>query len=225
MSSWWESAKNWWNTTKSQELIRSHLDSLGLETGDVLLFHGEGFWFSWVVEWATWSELSHTAIVLKDPTYLAPHLKGYYMLESGTERFPDAIEHKIHFGVQVVNLEKVLQYYTGKAWVRKLNVPDEMRQSKFPIEIEKIWGDIKDLPYDADIWDLFRIEFGLNWGDMNRMNKFFCSALVTFVYERFKLLIQDVPWDLITPEDYNEGGKIDRLLKPGISLDKKIRLK
>lgn len=195
-----------------------------LETGDVMLFHGEGFWFSWVVEWATWSEFSHVATVLKDPTYLDPKLKGLYILESGEEKFPDAIEHKLHFGVQVVNLEKVIEYYTGKVFYRKLNVTPETR-SQFPTELKRIWDEIKDRPYDDNIWDLLRIEFGLDWGNMDRTNKFFCSALVTFCYERFGILSLDIPWDLITPEDFNEGGKIDHLLKPEITLKQKIRLK
>lgn len=207
---------------------RSYLDQM--ETGDLLLFHGSNFWFSYVVEWATWSEFSHIGIVLKDPTWIRPDLKGIYMLESGTEKFPDAVEHKIHYGIQVVSMEKLMSNYCGRVYFKKLNRPDVGSElpvgvaSSFDQVVNHVWKKIEDLPYDDDLWDLMRAEFGIKWGDMHRMNKFFCSALVTFLYERFGLFKSDVNWDSILPEDYNDGKKAEKDLIPEYSLSSKVLL-
>ena len=194
------------------------------ETGDILLFHGTNYWFSYIVEWATWSEFSHVGIVLKDPTYIDPKLKGYYMLESGTESFPDAVYHRINFGVQIVDLEKLYDLYSGKIYHRSLEAPKETCDTFCQI-LPDVWDRIKNLPYDDKLWDLFRTEFGVDWGNMERKDSFFCSALTTFIYERLDLLATQLQWDLITPQDFDDGGKIDKTLLPNIKLIDKTRIK
>ena len=109
-----------------------------LESGDILLFHGEGFWFSSLVEWITGSKFSHVAMVLKDPTYIHESLKGLYMIESGEEKFPDAISHRIIRGVQVVDLSKVLETYTGKVYVRRFLSSNSSKDINFE-ELGDIW--------------------------------------------------------------------------------------
>ena len=89
----------------------------------------------------------------------------------------------------------------------------------------KIWQKVRDAPYDCNVWDLFKTEFGLNWGDMQRTDKFFCSALTTFCYEQFGIINTHVPWDLIKPEDFNDKGKIDQLLIESCSLGPKLLIK
>ncbi len=82
-----------------------------LETGDILLYHGTNYWFSYLIEWFTYSEFSHVSMVLKDPIYLDPKLEGLYILESGAENIPDAVEGKTHFGVQIVDLNEIIEMY------------------------------------------------------------------------------------------------------------------
>jgi len=194
------------------------------DTGDLLMFHGAGYWFSFVVEYMTWSEFSHVGMILKDPTYIDPKLTGYYMLESGTEKFPDAVEHRIHFGVQIVSLEKLFDSYIGRIYHRKLTVSPETRDT-FPEILSSVWSTIRDLPYDDRIWDLFRTEFGVNYGNMKRTDTFFCSALQTFLYERFDLFNIPVQWDLITPQNYDDNNKIETLFKEGITFSPKTQIK
>lgn len=203
---------------------RNYVDQM--ETGDLLLFHGAGYWFSYVVEWATWSEFSHIGMILKDPTWIREDLKGIYMLESGTEKFPDAVEHKIHYGVQVVSIEKLMEFYCGRVYFKKLVRPNKIESigvaESFDSVIQYVWNKIEDIPYDDNLWDLMRTEFGIKWGDMHRTNKFFCSALVTFLYDRFGLFQTELDWDMILPEDYNDGSKkIEKFLIPEYSLKPK----
>lgn len=195
-----------------------------METGDALLFHGEGFWFSHLVEWATWSDFSHISMILKNPTYIDPKLEGIYMLESGEEKFPDAVEHRICFGVQIVNLKTVIENYTGNIYYRKLNVPEDLKNN-FDNSLAQAWEKVKNLPYDDSIYDLLRVEFRLDWGDDKRLDSFFCSALQTFLYEEFELFKEAIPWDLVKPSDYDEGGKIETIFKDDVKLQTKIKLK
>jgi len=196
-----------------------------MNTGDLLLFDGMGYWFSYLIEWMTWSDFSHCGMILKDPIYLDPKLKGIYMLESGTEKFPDAVEHRICFGVQIVNLEKVIENYYGHIWYRKLNAPISIKE-EFSTKLFPLWSKIKDLPYDDNIYDLIRVEFDLDWGDMKRTNKFFCSALQTFLYQKMDLFNEDnISWDMIKPCDFDDGGKIEKLLSKEVDMIPKIQLK
>lgn len=196
-----------------------------LQTGDILLFHGVNYLFSYIVEWMTWSDYSHVGVVLKDPTYIDPGLVGYYLLESGTENFPDAVYHKINLGVQIVDLEIVMDQYQGRIYHRPLKVVDEIKP-KLPKNLVEIWDKVKNLPYDSAAWDLFRVEFGVNYGNMKRTDKFFCSALSTFIYHNCDLLQEEeVDWDLIRPKDWDQNGKIDKILKCDVTLGPRICLK
>jgi hypothetical protein len=195
-----------------------------LNTGDILLFHGVNYLFSYFIEWVTWSDYSHVGIVLKDPTYIDPSLTGYYLLESGSENFPDAVYHKINLGVQIVNLETVLDQYQGRIYHRPLLVPGEIRP-KFGEFLSNVWQKIKKLPYDCSPWDLFRTEFGVKYGNMRRTDTFFCSALSTFIYEQCQLLNQSVDWDLIEPKDWDQTGKIETFLLTDVTLGPRSRIK
>jgi hypothetical protein len=146
------------------------------------------------------------------------------MLESGQEMFPDAVEHKIKFGVQIVNLRKVIEGYSGNIYVRKLQMKQEDKKTLEPKLID-IWSKIKDLPYDENPWDLLRLIFGFQCGDMQRRDKFFCSALLTFIYDRFQLFQSPIQWDTISPENYNDKGLIENILKPDIKLSAKEEIK
>jgi hypothetical protein len=162
------------------------------------------------VEWFTWSDYSHIGIVLKDPTYIDPKLKGFYLLESGTEAFPDAVEHKIRFGVQIVDLQKVFDLYHGNIYHRKLYLP-ESKSGHISGALTRIWEQIKDDTYDYNPWDLLKVESRLNVGDNHRTNAFFCSALTTFIYHLAGLFKDpQVNWDLIQPRDYAPESLIEK---------------
>jgi hypothetical protein len=201
------------------------------KSGDILLFNGRGYWFSYVIEWATWSDYSHIGIVLRKPTYLHPKLKGVYMLESGTEKFPDAIEHRICYGVQVVNLKTVIEKYTGHVYYRKLTSLAPFKGPNYPSyqvnqALQEIWPKIRDHGYDDRLWDLFKTEINLDWGDNHRTDKFICSALVTYLYQKAQLLNTELEWDLIKPYEFAPNGQIEtKYLTSDIKLGALICLK
>jgi hypothetical protein len=181
-----------------------------LNNFDVMLFNGQNFWFSYVVEYATWSQFSHIGIILKSPTWLDPSLTGNYLLESGEEDVPDAVTHKLKFGVQITPLEHVIKNYTGNIYYRKLiSVPYEENPDHYHEMLKNIYNMIENKPYDDTVVDLIRIALHLKLGDCRRTNSFFCSALVSFIFTQLGILPSDIQWDLIEPKDYDTKGKIE----------------
>ena len=53
------------------------------------------------------------------------------------------------------------------------------------------------------------------------MNDFFCSALMTFLIEEASWLDKPIPWDLVKPKDYDDGGKMETLLLEEIIFEPK----
>ena len=91
------------------------MSKYNLKTGDILLFDYEGGGsmgiFSWLIKKATKSNITHVAMVLKDPVFINSVLKGYYVWESGWEGTPDPQDGKVKFGVQITSLEDIIQSY------------------------------------------------------------------------------------------------------------------
>ncbi len=167
-----------------------------LNTGDLILFQGKGYWFSYLVELFTWSKYSHIGMVLKDPVYIDPSLKGLYLWESGKEDVEDAVDHVKKFGVQIIPLEDKIKNYDGHIFYRKLN-PEK------PIDIQKLL-DIRKIvhnkKYDDHILDLICADLKIN--KPQQTDDFFCSALVAYIYDRLGYL--DVNYDIQSPNDFSK---------------------
>ena len=173
------------------------------ETFDILLFNGQNYWFSYIVELFTGSKFSHIGIILKAPTYLDPELTGTYLLESGIEPTPDPEDKKKKFGVQLTELTSLIHRYTGKIYYRKLNAPVFTNNpTLFYRRLRKIHSVIEDKPYDDNAWDLLRADLRIRLGNCQKTSEFFCSALVGFVYAQLGLLDKDILWDLLQPKDF-----------------------
>lgn len=221
------------NTSLNADRYKELFDKL--DTLDIILFKGEDYWFSYVVEYLTWSEFSHIGIVLKSPTYISPELTGVYLLESGSENFPDAEDHKRKFGVQISDLTEILDNYTGKVYYRKLSkIPfyesfnslldleygyddKQSEQEEFNKKLAQIYKDVYDKPYDDLIFDLLRTEVQLEVGDCRNDKRFFCSALTAYVYARLELLPTNIDWSLVMPKHFGEHQKVEKELR-GTSL-------
>lgn len=66
-----------------------------LKTGDIILFDYEGHsLFSSLIKKFTKSKFTHVGMILKDPKFIHPSLKGYYVWESGKEDEPDPQDNK-----------------------------------------------------------------------------------------------------------------------------------
>ena len=206
-----------------------------LETGDMLLFTHKNDYHSVVnsfltiinnfVGWATGSKYTHSAIIVKDPTFTDKRVpSGLYVLESSYENFPDAEDHKYKFGVELEHLDKVLEDWSGDVYVRKLHCD---RDDEFYSILVKCHKTIHDKPYDLNVLDW--IDAGLKEDllkdDPQNTNEFWCSALVTYLYTCWGFLPKNTPFTLITCKSLGtESGDQIKLNFENCKLDPEVLL-
>jgi hypothetical protein len=198
-----------------------------LESGDLLLFEPSlsllEFTSCCVSKWTN-SKFGHSGIVLKNPTFTIEPLQGLYVLEStGLDTIPDSEDNTIKFGVQIRKLEEVIKDYNGQIWVRKLRCK---RDEKFEKSLAAVHSAIYNKPYDYG-FDYIKAALKLQIGNLQKTNKFFCSALCAFVYVGIGTLPIDTDWSIVTPKDLGSEPKEERdlvliWLNP---IDKEIILK
>lgn len=191
-----------------------------LKTGDVILFNyratGCFGCFTRLIKWGTHSNYSHIGMILRDPTYIKPNLKGLFVWESSWEGHPDPQDNKIKLGVQITPLEEVLDTYKGKGhvFIRKLACG---KQTFNPTIMQDIHNVVYDKPYDIVPKDWIEAFFKKD-DHPQKTDRFWCSALVGYIYTRVGVLIPETDWSMLTPNDFSLSGEnlsykgIDRLL-------------
>ena len=99
-----------------------------LKTGDLILCvdrETTGLFgiFTSLIKWGTHSNFTHTGIILKDPDFIQPPLKGLYVWESSKEKKPDPQDGLYKLGVQITPLDELLDAYknTGHVFYRSVN--------------------------------------------------------------------------------------------------------
>ena len=189
-----------------------------LETGDIVLFHGNYF-LSQIVEYFTHSLYSHVGVVLKNPNLGDATFTGIYLLESEREDTPDPENHRIKKGVQIINLEEKIKNYKGRVYVRKLHCT---RDNDFYQKIIKIHSAVHNIPYDLNPIDWIKAGLQLNTGNTQKKNTYWCSALVAYVYVQLGFLNKDIPWTILSPQDLSSSS--NKLFFHNCVLDKDTRL-
>ena len=176
-----------------------------LNTGDLLLFDSKGSgimgFFSSLIKKITKSNISHIAMVLKDPDFLDPPLKGFYVWESNYEGKPDPQDGKIKFGVQITPLEEILNDYRknkSKVFVRKIICYPNLFSKNNLEDIHKVvYGKV----YDINISDWIE---GIERKDKKpqKTDRFWCSALVGYIYTKCDILTPHTDWSILRPSDF-----------------------
>jgi hypothetical protein len=83
------------------------------KTGDLLLFNTRTHWYDFIIEKFTNSKFSHVGMVYRDMACLDCSNVGLCLFESGYESFPDEVKGEKVYGVQLANLNKVFDTYSG----------------------------------------------------------------------------------------------------------------
>ena len=178
-----------------------------LETGDLILFKGKSM-VGKCIECISRSKYCHIGMVLKDPTYIDPKLKGYYLWEASRESFPDAENNEIFYGVQITLLEKVLEEYgNGNVFYRKL-ISSRGIDNKILYEIHK---KIHHHKYDLNILDWIRAGIYSIDGKVNDKSKLvnnkikvpdkvWCSSLIGFIFINMGLISSEIEWKYLSPK-------------------------
>ena len=176
------------------------------ETGDLILYSSNS-WIFYFIEYFTGSQFSHISMIIKDPKYIDPSLKGLYIIESGYEPKPDPENNKIKYGVQLTPISEVIDQYKdgkmGNLYYRKLNC---LRSNNFNQKIKEIHKSVHDKPYDLNILDWLKADLKFKIGNERKTNEFWCSALIGYIYHQLGFLNTDIKWTIITPKEfsYNE---------------------
>ena len=198
------------------------------KTGDVILFNTRSHWYDWLIEKYTGSMFSHVGMVVRNIKCGDVEDVGICLLESGYEAFPDVVDKKIIYGVQLSRLSEVFDTYIdseargGYAYYRKLNYD---RPDTFDEDVRKLVESVYDKPYDMLPQDWIRSAFHLHGGNQTRTNTFWCSALLAYVYEKLGFLNEEVKWTTIQPTQfsYHEGKQLE--LNSKIDLEPEIPIK
>ena len=188
------------------------------QTGDILLFNGKG-WLSYFIEYFGKCDYSHIGMVVVNPS---TELKGVYLLDCSLE------DNK---AVQLRLLDDVIKDYDGSVYFRKMIYE---RSEKFQTSIMNVYNEVKDVPYDLDIFDWIAAKILVDTDDLCRAektpfsnikdtSKFWCSALVAYLYVRSDILPISTPWSIIAPVDFTSYPKYFLEFKCKFEVEKKIK--
>ena len=177
-----------------------------LKTGDLLLFCSDfhtGFlsYFTNLIKYGTHSNYTHIAMVLKDPDFIEPNLKGLYVWESGFEGTPDPQDNRIKLGVQITPLDEILKSYKnhGSVILRRVNCPENTFNKDI---LKKIHDVVYEKPYDIMPMDWIRALLKID-NKPQKTNRFWCSALMGYIYTKCGILKADTDWSIMSPDDFS----------------------
>jgi len=172
-----------------------------LKTGDLILcddleYKNLGL-FSWFIKFMAQSDFSHIGMIVKDPDFTDPPLKGTYIWMSGSSNLPDAEDNIKKFGVQFVNYDEYVKNYGGKLYIRKLECwkYHELFTKDNLTQIHKV---VYDKPYDLVITDWIEA-YCKKDPNPQKTNRFVCSAFIGYIYTQLNLLPEDTDWSILYP--------------------------
>jgi hypothetical protein len=172
------------------------------ETGDLLLYSSHR-WYSYFIEILGWSKYSHVSMIIKDPTWIHPDLKGLYIFESGLENTNDVIENKHIYGVQLVKLDDALKNYkngsSGYVYYLKNNFE---RTETFYDKLKEIILSNDGKPYDLNIIDWIGARFNLQIVHKQTV-RYFCSALMAYTLTNLNFLPDNTDWTIVSPKEFS----------------------
>ena len=186
-----------------------NIGDLKLKTGDLLvcddLQHDDWGVFSWFIKFMTMSDFSHVGMVVVDPEMTNPALKGIYVWTSGISNTPDQ-EDGIEF-------ENFLQTYEGKIYLRRLKCESEEQYNKiFNIEtLREIHQVVYDKPYDMVVTDWIEAYVQKDFKPQ-KTSRFWCSALIGYIYTKLSLFKSDLDWSILTPGFFSSENKTFSML-------------
>lgn len=175
------------------------------QTGDIILFHHKNTYrnlYEWVYDiftntimYFTKSKYTHVGMIVKDPPFHPE--KGVFLLESGTETFKDSEDNEYKFGVQLSDMDTILDNLDDyDIYWRQLFCK---RDKTFYANLNSSHSIVHNRPYDTKCIDWIKAAFNIRVGNEQRNKIFWCSALIAFVYSKLGLLDKNIPWTIVSP--------------------------
>jgi hypothetical protein len=157
--------------------------------------------FDSCIKWGSHSNWTHSAIVLRDPTFIHPALKGLYVWESSKEPHADPQDGKKKIGVQITPLHELISCYKGSGViiVRPIHSDPNLLNED---NMKKVHDIVYGKPYDLNPIDW--VEAFLK-KDLNpqKTGRFWCSALCGYIYTKCGLLDPKTDWSILAPNDFD----------------------
>jgi hypothetical protein len=183
-----------------------------LRTGDLLLCddlqYGSWGLFSWLIKFATKSDFSHIGMIVKDPDFTETPLKGTFVWTSGISDVPDPEDNQKKFGVQFIPFKHFIQTYGGKIFLRRIHFehPDEYHTIFNTNNLKEIHQVVYDKPYDVVITDWIEA-YCKKDPKPQKTSRFFCSALIGYIYTKLTLLDENTDWSILYPSFFSSENK------------------
>lgn len=189
-----------------------------MQTGDLVLFaRRRGIHlFSRLVDWATESDYSHVGMVLVNPTFIHPSLRGTYLWQSTSTHVKNAEDDKHVFGVQLTPLADAVRANTDYTlYVRSLCAGAAAFN---PRVLARIHAAVHERPYDVvpRHWAAAALHRG---GDAGDPDSFWCSALVGYVLVKLGILSHTTNWRLLRPVDLASTAPVPLPFQLGVKYD------
>jgi len=210
--------------------FKNLIDKYNFETGDILLFERinsyntiSDYLFNFVdntIKYFTNSKYTHVSMIVKNPPW-NDKLKGYYVMESNLEDFPDSEDHQIKCGVELVPLEKVLSNKNNNIYFRRLHCK---RDRSFNDKLSKAHLVVHNKPYDLFFSDWVKVGFNIKIGNQKRTDRFWCSALTAYLYCSLGFLNKNTNWTTISPKLFGTKDLKNSLKFISCSVDEEIFL-
>lgn len=192
-----------------------------LETGDLILYNCKKGIIGKLIQFFTKSDYSHVGIVLKNPNFTEKPLVGMYLWESSDEHCLDSEDNKFKVGIEIVDLKKSINDAYKKnqydLYYRKLRNSGDFSLDK----LKKIHNIVHNKPYDFVPKDWIEAIFQKD-DEPQKTDRFWCSALVGYVYTQLGLLSPDTDWSMMRPCDFSSEHNLQLL--NNAYLDKEIYL-
>ena len=198
--------------------------NLDLKTGDILLC-GSGpreswplSWFSYLIKMYTHSPYSHIAMVLIDPSFIHPALKGVFVWESSNGSTPDPQDNKKKLGVRITPLADFLHEYQmqgGSVVVRPVSCPPDTFN---PQILETIHTDVYGKPYDLYLKDWLKALIPIGENSEPTISRFWCSALIGYIYTKCGILDSFTSWSFLRPADFSATSEHLKFVDASMSL-------
>ena len=189
-----------------------------LNTGDMILCHG-GHGDDVIddaIQFFTKSPWEHAAMIIKDPWWTSPPMKGVYVFQSGDG--PNSYKDVLNGKVSGVTLNRLYDFLANRqgVYVRSLNIPDMNNRDK--LLFKEFFEIAHGKPYDTNVCSWIGVGMGSFCGCrcLSRLctpretDTFWCSALVSFMYERMEWHKTD-DWSCNTPADLSKWQLIEPL--------------
>ena len=112
---------------------------------------------------------------------------------------------KLKLGVQITPIQEILHAYQGKGhvFIRQLICPPNLFNNEKLLQIHNV---VYDKPYDIVPKDWVEAFFKTD-SHPQKTDRFWCSALVGYIYTQAEILDSNTDWSILTPNDFSLDGE------------------